>query len=58
MSELSKSIQVRLLKEDETILRGLAKKTGIPFSSLIRLAVQAGVPVVKKSLSTTTKKSV
>ncbi|MEG2237506.1 MAG: hypothetical protein RRY13_07600 [Akkermansia sp.] len=58
MSELSMPCQVRLLKEDEFILRGLARKTGITFSSLIRLAVQAGVPVVKKSLSTTTKKSV
>lgn len=48
MSELTSPMPVRLLKEDDLALRELAKKTGIPFSSLIRLAVQAGVPAVKK----------
>jgi predicted DNA-binding protein len=50
MSELSKPIPIRLMKETETDLRTLSGKTAIPFSALVRLAVQHGLPSLKQSL--------
>lgn len=55
MSELSNPIPVRLMKETETDLRTLAGETSVPFSALIRLAVQYGLPELKKTLNKTSK---
>ena len=38
------------MKETETDLRTLSGKTAIPFSALVRLAVQHGLPSLKQSL--------
>lgn len=55
MSELSKPIPVRLMKDTETDLRILSRETSVPFSALIRLAVQYGLPELKRTLNKTDK---
>lgn len=56
MSKLSKPIQMRLLETDNQELRTLAATTSVPFSALIRLAVQYGLPELKKTLNKKTIK--
>ena len=51
MATLSRPIPVRLLSEDDQELRALSKATGVPYSALVRLAVQLGMPLLKKQLS-------
>ncbi|WPX40148.1 ribbon-helix-helix domain-containing protein [Akkermansia sp. N21116] len=51
MATLSQSIQVRLLQEDDEELRALSKATGVPYSALLRLSVQLGVPLLKNQLN-------
>ncbi len=50
MTELTKPIPVRLTREAEAGLRDLAVKTAVPFSALLRLAVQYGLPLLIKTL--------
>ena len=51
MATLSRSIQARLLLEDDQELRALSKATGVPYSALLRLSVQLGMPLLKKQLN-------
>ena len=43
------------MKDTETDLRILSRETSVPFSALIRLAVQYGLPELKRTLNKPSK---
>ncbi|MBS5507490.1 MAG: hypothetical protein KHX31_02535 [Akkermansia sp.] len=50
MTELSKPIPMRLPKQEEAEMRELANKTAVPFSVIVRLSVQHGLPILQETL--------
>lgn len=51
MSTLSKPIQIRLLDADNEALRQISATSAVPFSALVRLSVQYGLPRLKETLT-------